>query len=36
MNKVIYRSIKKSDFKSIESIINESFGLYKYVIVTRY
>lgn len=28
---VIYREIKKSDYGTIETIINNSFGLYKYV-----
>lgn len=28
---VIYREIKKSDYGAIEAIINNSFGLYKYI-----
>ncbi|MBU5675420.1 GNAT family N-acetyltransferase [Alkaliphilus sp. MSJ-5] len=31
MNEIIYREIKKSDYRAIEVIINNSFGLYKYV-----
>lgn len=31
MNKITYREIQKTDFESIKSIINESFGLYRYV-----
>lgn len=30
MSEVIYKQIKKCDYKEIEAIINESFGLYKY------
>lgn len=29
--KVIYREIKKADYAAIKNIINESFGLYRYV-----
>ncbi|WP_315169021.1 GNAT family N-acetyltransferase [Metaclostridioides mangenotii] len=39
MDKVLYRKIRKSDFKEVESIINKSFDLYKYVdnpIVLKY
>ncbi|MEG0693822.1 MAG: GNAT family N-acetyltransferase [Oscillospiraceae bacterium] len=31
MNKIIYREIKKQDYNAIQSIINQSFGLYRYV-----
>lgn len=31
MNKITYREIRKADFESIKNIINESFGLYRYV-----
>ncbi len=31
MNEIIYREIKKDDYGTIQSIINESFGLYRYI-----
>jgi len=31
MNEIIYREIKKDDYETVKSIINESFGLYRYI-----
>lgn len=31
MSEIIYREIKNSDYTEIQEIINESFGLYKYI-----
>lgn len=31
MNEIRYRKIKKEDYKAVQSMINHSFGLYKYI-----